>query len=95
MDGVLFHQEALERHSQSPEQFDEIRRCWKSIMRRRDEMSVSLRGALEACARAGIEMFWFPELRRTFCPNKDEYFEPDAISKPDIPTLRSHVKAPT
>jgi len=74
------HQEALERHSQSPERLDEIRRRWKSVMRRRNEMSVSLRGALEACARAGIEMFRFPELRRTFCPTKDEYFEHDATS---------------
>jgi hypothetical protein len=49
-------------------------------MKRRTEMSVSLRGALEACARAGIEMFRFPELRRTFCPTKDEYFEHDAIT---------------
>ena len=74
------HQEALERHSQSPERLDEIRRRWKSVMRRRTEMSVSLRGSLEACARAGIEMFRFPELRRTFCPTKDEYFEHDPIS---------------
>jgi len=74
------HQEALERHSQSPERLDEIRRRWKSVMKRRNEMSVSLRGALEACARAGIEMFRFPELRRTFCPTKDEYFEHDAIT---------------
>ena len=39
------HQEALERHSQSPERLDEIRRRWKSVMKRRNEMSVSLRGA--------------------------------------------------
>ena len=43
-------------------------------------MSVNLRGALEACARAGIDMFRFPELRRTFCPTKEEYFERDPVA---------------
>jgi hypothetical protein len=41
-------------------------------------MSVALRGSLEACAQAGIEMFQFPELRATFCPTREDYFEPTA-----------------
>ena len=28
-------------------------------------------------AHAGIDMFRFPELRHTFCPTKEEYFERD------------------
>lgn len=71
------HSRALERHKGDPDKCAEIERRWKSIRRRRDEMSVNLRGALEACAKAGIDMFRFPELRRTFCPTYDEYFEID------------------
>ncbi len=40
---------------------------------------MNLRGALEACARAGIDMFRFPELRKTFCPTKEEYFQLDPV----------------
>jgi hypothetical protein len=70
--------QALARHAADPEQLTEIERRWKSIHRRRNEMSVNLRGALEACAKAGIDMFRFPELRKTFCPTREEYFEYDA-----------------
>ncbi|HZL16330.1 MAG TPA: TraM recognition domain-containing protein [Polyangia bacterium] len=71
------HKKALARHADDPDKVEEILRRWKSIERRRNEMSVSLRGALEACAKAGIDMFRFPELRRTFCPTREEYFEHD------------------
>lgn len=70
-------EKALARHAGDRERVMEIERRWKAILRRRNEMSVNLRGALEACARAGIDMFRFPELRRTFCPTREEYFERD------------------
>ena len=70
----------MARHARNSEKLEEIERRWKSIRKRRDGMSVNLRGSLEACARAGIEMFRFPELRRTFCPTKEEYFERDSSS---------------
>jgi hypothetical protein len=73
-------EKARKRHSADPERLAEIDRRWKAIVRRRKEMSVNLRGALEACARAGIDMFRFPELRRTFCPTRDEYFETDSAT---------------
>ena len=72
------HEQAMQRYAKDPPKVEEIERRWKSIMKRRDDMSVNLRGALEACARAGIDMFRFPELRRTFCPTKDEYFVRDS-----------------
>ena len=55
----------------------QIERRWKSIKRRRDGMGVNLRGSLEACARAGMDMFRQPELQRTFCPTREEYFQRD------------------
>lgn len=70
-------EKALKRHAGDPDRVTEIERRYRSILRRRKGMSVNLRGALEACARAGIDMFRFPELRRTFCPTRDEYFERD------------------
>ena len=72
------HHKALARHGRDPDKIEEIERRWKAIDRRRNEMSVNLRGALEACAKAGIDMFRYPELRRTFCPTREEYFELDA-----------------
>jgi hypothetical protein len=66
---------ALARYADDPEGLPEVERRWKAIQRRRDNMGVNLRGSLEACARAGIDMFRQPELRRTFCPTRDEYFE--------------------
>jgi hypothetical protein len=71
-------QKARDRHRGDVEKTAEIERRWKSIARRRKEMSVNLRGALEACAKAGIDMFRFSELRRTFCPTREEYFEMDS-----------------
>ena len=74
------HEKARKRHEGNPDRLAEIERRQKAILRRRKDMSVNLRGSLEACARAGIDMFRFPELRRTFCPTRDEYFETDAAS---------------
>ncbi len=78
------HAMAMERHAGRRDKVEDIERRWRSIMKRRDHMSVNLRSSLEACARAGIDMFRFPELRRTFCPTKEEYFERD----PARPLLR-------
>ena len=75
------HERAMQRFAKNPTKVEEIERRWKSIMKRRDDMSVNLRGALEACAKAGIDMFRFPELRKTFCPTKEEYFERDPVQK--------------
>jgi hypothetical protein len=75
------HEQAMGRFARDPLKVEEMERRWKSIMRRRKAMSVNLRGSLEACARAGIDMFRFPELRSTFCPTKDEYFERDPVRK--------------
>jgi hypothetical protein len=74
------HEKAVARHGGDPDRKADIDRRWKAIERRRTGMSANLRGALEACARAGIDMFRFPELRRTFCPTRDEYFEVDEQS---------------
>jgi hypothetical protein len=71
------HATARIRHAADPERLDQIERRWRSIQRRRVGMGINLRGSLEACARAGIDMFRQPELRRTFCPTRQEYFEPD------------------
>jgi len=74
------HGKALARFKGDRDKTEDIERRWKSIVRRRNEMGVNLRGALEACAKAGIDMFRFPELRRTFCPTREEYFESDPKS---------------
>jgi hypothetical protein len=71
------NQKAQGRFADDPVKLTEIERRWKAIHRRRDQMGVNLRGSLEACARAGIDMFRYPELRRTFCPTQEEYFELD------------------
>jgi hypothetical protein len=71
------HQKAMDRFADDPVKLIEIARRWMAIHRRRDQMGVNLRGSLEACARAGIDMFRYPELRRTFCPTREEYFELD------------------
>lgn len=66
---------AQRRFANNPDRLEQCKRRWKAIERRRNEMSVNLRGSLEACARAGMDMFRQPELRRTFCPTKEEYFQ--------------------
>lgn len=66
---------AMEKFSNDSKKIIEMERRWKAITKRRDGMSVNLRGALEACAKAGIDMFKFPELRKTFCPTREEYFD--------------------
>lgn len=71
------HRKAKARHAHNPEKVAEVERRWRAIQRRRDQMGVNLRGSLEACAKAGIDMFRYPELRRTFCPTREEYFELD------------------
>jgi len=70
------HYEAMNRWAMDRAKVSEMERRWKSIQKRRDGMSVNLRGALEACAKAGIDMFSFPELRKTFCPTREDYFGP-------------------
>lgn len=65
---------AMARFANDPIKVLEMERRWKGIQKRREGMSVNLRGALESCAKAGIDMFKFPELRRTFCPSREEYF---------------------
>jgi hypothetical protein len=65
---------ALERWAQDPDRLQEVERRWRSIQRRRDGMSLNLRGSLESCAKAGIDMFKFPELRKVFCPTREEFF---------------------
>lgn len=46
----------------------------KRIQMRRERMGVNLRGSLEACAKAGLDMFEGSALRRTFCPPRESYF---------------------
>jgi len=71
------HEKAMARHAADKARVLEMERRWVAIKKRRDGMSVNLRGALEACAKAGIDMFAIPELRKTFCPSRDEYFALD------------------
>lgn len=71
------YEKARRRFADNRSRLGEIERRWKSIERRRGGMGVNLRGSLEACARAGMDMFRQPELRPTFCPTREEYFEPD------------------
>ena len=71
------NEQAMQRFADDARKVEEMERRWKTVQKRRNDMSVNLRGALEACAKAGIDMFRFPELRRTFCPTKEEYFEHD------------------
>jgi hypothetical protein len=73
----FLHHKAQLRFAQDAAKLGEVERRWKAIQRRRKDMGVNLRGSLEACARAGIDMFRYPELRRTFCPTREEYFELD------------------
>jgi hypothetical protein len=67
-------EKALNRLAHDPIRLLEVERRWRSIQKRRDGMSLNLRGSLESCAKAGIDMFKFPELRKVFCPSRDEYF---------------------
>jgi len=66
--------EALERLARDPGRVEEAERRWRGILKRREGMGLNLRGSLEACARAGIDMFKYPELRKVFCPTREEYF---------------------
>jgi len=68
---------AMRRFSADPVKTQEIERRTKVDHEAQGRHVRHLRGALEACARAGIDMFRFPELRRTFCPTREEYFELD------------------
>jgi len=67
-------EQALNRLAHDPARILEVERRWRSIQKRRDGMSLNLRGSLESCAKAGIDMFKFPELRKVFCPSREEYF---------------------
>jgi hypothetical protein len=67
-------EQALKRLAHDPARILEVERRWRSILKRRDGMSLNLRGSLESCAKAGIDMFKFPELRKVFCPTREEYF---------------------
>jgi hypothetical protein len=67
-------EKALNRQAHDPERLQEVERRWRSILKRREGMSLNLRGSLESCAKAGIDMFKFPELRKVFCPTREEYF---------------------
>jgi hypothetical protein len=71
------NERAMARFAGDRQKTIEIERRWRAIQKRRNDMGANLRGSLEACARAGIDMFRQPELRRTFCPTREEYFEPD------------------
>jgi hypothetical protein len=68
-------EKALERYADNASKVQELERRWRSIVDRRDNMSSNLKSSLEACAQAGLELFREEELRRTFCPSKDDYFE--------------------
>jgi TraM recognition site of TraD and TraG len=72
------YEKARIRHADDKSRLHYIDQRWASITRRRTGMGVNLRGSLEACARAGLDMFKQQELRRTFCPTKEEYFEIDS-----------------
>jgi hypothetical protein len=67
-------EKALNRLAHDPVRIQEVERRWKSILKRREGMSLNLRGSLESCAKAGIDMFKYPELRKVFCPTREEYF---------------------
>ena len=67
-------EKAMNRLANDPARIDEVERRWRSILKRRDGMSLNLRGSLESCAKAGIDMFKYPELRKVFCPTREEYF---------------------
>ena len=67
-------EQALSRLAHDPARILEVERRWRSIQKRRDGMSLNLRGSLESCAKAGIDMFKYPELRKVFCPTREEYF---------------------
>jgi tetratricopeptide (TPR) repeat protein len=71
-------EKALERYADDAAKVQELERRWRSIVDRRDNMSSNLKSSLEACAQAGLELFREEELRKTFCPSKDDYFEKDA-----------------
>lgn len=68
------HDRAMNRLAHDPARLVEAERRWRSILKRRDGMSLNLRGSLESCAKAGIDMFKFPELRKVFCPTREEFF---------------------
>ena len=67
-------EKALNRLAYDPMRIQEVERRWRSILKRREGMSLNLRGSLESCAKAGIDMFKYPELRKVFCPTREEYF---------------------
>jgi hypothetical protein len=68
---------ALQRYADNPAKIFELQRRWRSIVHRRDNMTDGLKGSLQACAEAGLELFREEELRKTFCPTRDEYFFTD------------------
>jgi hypothetical protein len=68
------HDMARERHRTNLGRISEIERRWARISNRREEMSEGLRGSLQACAKAGLNLFEFPEMRESFCPRKEDYF---------------------
>lgn len=84
------YQRALERFRDDPGKLDELDRLWKRITTRNKEMGAQLLGSLIACAKSGLALFEWPEVYRTFCPAKDDYFLPPTWDE----TLQDYILKP-
>jgi TraM recognition site of TraD and TraG len=72
------YQQALARFQNDYAKLDELDRLWKRITSRNKEMGAQLLGSLTACAKSGLALFEWPEVYKTFCPTRDDYFMPAA-----------------
>ena len=67
-------EEAKERWRHNPARVKEVEARAARIKNRRSEYGQNLSGSLQACAKAGLTLFEYPEIRETFSPTRDEYF---------------------
>lgn len=84
------YEAARARWADSPKDAAELDVLWRRIKTRNDETGQNLLGSLVSCAKAGLELFAWPEIYKTFCPSREEYFLPPEWDE----GLQDHVQKP-
>ena len=69
-----YYEMALDRLRHDEESLSELERCWNRIFQRNVEMPPQLKNSLQSCAKAGLGLFEYQEIRETFSPEAKDYF---------------------
>gem|GEM_PF-1811258 len=70
----LLQERSIEKWKHDPKKMIEIEKRGHRIHSKRDTYGQNLMGSLQACAKAGLALFEFPEIRETFSPTREAYF---------------------